>query len=587
MRFLKNILAALLISSLGLSAQQRPFHAGQTLQHIRYLSSEKLAGRYPGTEGDIKAANYIRDRFSVCGLEMMFNNGFQAFEVITGVSLAEGNLFETENLDAEIEKDYIPLSFSANGSASGQVVFAGYGIVMPGRWDDYTGIDAKGKWVLVLTGDPEPDNPQSEFIAFASDRMKAITARDNGATGLLLVKGPSTEADDKLMPAYYDKNASDAGIPVINITRKLADNLITGRGFTVANLEKELQSSMQPFSFEAFSEVRATVSLAQNKVRTQNVVAKFPGIDPVLRDEYIVIGAHYDHLGMGGTGSGSRMPDNIAAHHGADDNASGVAALIELATAFASGKAQSRRSIIFIAFGAEEMGLVGSKFFVDNLPVPLRQVKAMINLDMIGRLKEEPVLTVGGTGTAQEFEDLLTQFEAGRIFTLNRQPDGYGPSDHAAFYASSIPVLFITTGPHEDYHTPDDTWEKLNIDGLVAIQEFALDISGHLANLDKAPTFTESGAMGRRGHGRGYKIALGIIPDVASSKNGLGVDGVRQGGPAALAGLRKGDLIVGMNGLPVANIYEYMARLNTLSAGETVVVEVMREGKKEVLLVQL
>jgi aminopeptidase YwaD len=587
MHIIRTFIAVLVIANLGVKAQHNPFLPEHTLQHIMYLSSDELAGRYAGTEGDELAASYIRDRFSVYGLELMFNSGYQSFDVITGVELREGNSFSTMNFEAVVEQDYVPLSFSANTTATGQVVFAGYGIVMPSGWNDFAGIDVNGKWVLAMIGDPEPENPQSEYIAYTSDRMKAINARDQGAAGLLLVKGPSVEKEDKLMPAYYDKTASDAGIPVINITRKLANHLITGRGFNIEDLEKELQSSKQPFSFDAYTDVTANVSLGYKTVSTQNVVAMLPGKHPQLKNEYIVIGAHYDHLGMGGTGSGSRMPDSIAVHYGADDNASGVAALLEIASRFAADNADFNRSVIFAAFGAEEMGLVGSKYFVENSPVPANQIKAMINLDMIGRLKDENLLTVGGTGTAAEFDEILTQIEDGLPFTLNRQPDGYGPSDHAAFYASSIPVLFVTTGPHEDYHTPLDTWERLNTSGLVAIQEFVFDVASQLANMDETLTFTESGAMARRGHGRGYKITLGIIPDVASAKNGLGVDGVRNGGPAARAGILKGDVIIGMNGFTVSNIYEYMARLNALTAGETVVVEVMRDGKKEVLLVQL
>lgn len=587
MHIFKTFIAVCLIANLGLQAQHNPFVPEHTLQHIMYLGSDELAGRYAGTEGDELAASYIRDRFSAYRLELMYSNGYQSFDVITGVELREGNSFITQNFEAVIEHDYVPLSFSANANATGQVVFAGYGIVMPGGWNDFSGIDVSGKWALAMIGDPEPENPQSEFIAYASDRMKAINARDKGAAGLLLVKGPSFEKEDKLMPAYYDKTASDAGIPVINITRKLANHLIAGRGFTIEDLEKKLQSSKQPFSFDAFTDLTANVSLGYKTVSTQNVVAMLPGKHPQLKNEYIVIGAHYDHLGIGGTGSGSRMPDTIAVHYGADDNASGVAAMLEVASRFATDNTGLNRSVLFVAFGAEEMGLVGSKYFVENAPVSATQIKAMINLDMIGRLKDEKVLTVGGTGTAKEFDEILTQVEGGLPFTLNRQPDGYGPSDHAAFYASSIPVLFITTGPHEDYHTPFDTWNRLNTSGLVAIQEFIFDLAGHLANMDGAPTFTESGAMARRGHGRGYKITLGIIPDVASSTNGLGVDGVRNGGPAARAGILKGDVITAMNGFTVGNIYEYMARLNSLTAGETVIVEVMREGKKLVLLVLL
>jgi aminopeptidase YwaD len=570
-----------------LQAQESLFLPERSLQHIIYLSSDDLGGRYPGTAGDRLAASYIRDRFAVNGLTLLYNNGYQSFDVVTGVKLREGNSFYTRNFEAAVEEDFVPLSFSANASATGPVVFAGYGIVMPGQWDDYAEIDVTGKWVLSLIGDPEPENLQSDFIPHSSDRMKAVNAHDRGAAGLLLVKGPAIEAEDKLMPAYYDKTASDAGIPVINITRRLANHLIGGRGFRIEDLEKELQTSMQPFSFDAFTEISAQVSLAYTTVSTQNVVAELEGNHSSLKDEFIVIGAHYDHLGMGGTGSGSRMPDSVAVHYGADDNASGVAALLELAAAFPLERFELQRSIIFVAFGAEEMGLVGSKYFVDNPPVALNQIKAMINLDMIGRLKDEAVLTIGGTGTALEMDDIISDLESGRALGINRQPDGYGPSDHAAFYASSIPVLFFTTGPHQDYHTPLDTWDRINTQGLTAIQEFVFDLTKKIANRDKALTFTESGTMARRGHGRGYKIALGIIPDVASSRNGLGVDGVRQDGPAARAGILKGDLITGMNGMPVNNIYEYMARLNTLSAGDTVIVEVIRNGKKEVLLVQL
>ncbi|MGB4205769.1 MAG: M20/M25/M40 family metallo-hydrolase [Bacteroidales bacterium] len=587
MRFLKIITATLIFYGIFWQLNAQSFSEKNFLQHIKYLSSDKLQGRYPGTEGNRLAAEYIRDHFANAGLELIYDNGFQSFDVVTGVKLIGENYLITENFNATVENDFIPLSFSANATASGHVVFVGYSIVMPDKWDDYAGIDVKGKWVLSLTGDPEPDNPKSDFIAHSSDRQKALNARDRGAIGLLLVKGAGHDKEDKLMPAYYDKNASDAGIPVINITRKLADHLISGRGFTIEDIEKELQASLQPFSFETFTDIKAKVSLEYVKVSTQNVVAVLHGNSNEPSEEYIVIGAHHDHLGMGGTGSGSRMPDSLGVHHGADDNASGVAALLELASKMASKQSRNNRSILFVSFGAEEMGLVGSKYFVSNLPVPATQIKTMINLDMIGRLKEDSVLTIGGTGTAKEMDEILSLFENDLPFKISRQPDGYGPSDHAAFYAFSIPVLFFTTGAHEDYHTPLDTWDKINIAGLEAISDFAYDLCNYLADRTENITFTESGTMTRTGMGRGYKITLGIIPDYASTNQGLRVDGVRQEGPAARAGIIKGDVIIAMNGLQVGNIYDYMARLNTLNAGDTVTVEVMRNGKKEVLLVQL
>ncbi len=576
----------LLLAASFSQAQYKNIDPALLGKHISYLASDKLEGRYPGTQGDKLAADYIRNYFRSLRLALPFDKGLQHFSVVTGVELLQGNLVEVNNKSFTVNKDFVPLSFSSNASVEAPVTFAGYGIVAQGLWDDYEGLNVTNQWVMMLAGDPEPDNPQSRLIAFSGDRLKAIHAKDRGAAGMLLVRGESLEKEDKLMPAFYDKTASDSGIPVIHITRALANEILAGAGASIESIEKKILANKSPSGFGTSAVLKAAVKIGLKNVNTQNVVSILPGSDPILKNEYLVIGAHFDHLGWGGKGSGSRMPDTTAIHYGADDNASGVAGILELARVLRNGKPIGR-SIIFVAFGAEEMGVVGAKYFVDNPPVPIAKIKAMINLDMIGRLKPDASLNIGGTGTAAEMEALLNQVEADHTLVINRQPDGYGPSDHASFYAAGIPVLFFSTGAHDDYHTPGDSFNKIDLKGQTKVLSWVYDIASRMATFNQPLTFTESGTMARRGQGRGYKVTLGLIPDVASSRQGLGVDGVRKDGPAARAGIRKGDVIVAINGLSVSNVYEYMARLNTLVAGEIVSVEVMRDGRKEILLVQL
>jgi len=324
------------------------------------------------------------------------------------------------------------------------------------------------------------------------------------------------------------------------------------------------------------------------KERAQNVVAMLKGSNPALAGQYIIIGAHYDHLGMGGQGSGSRMPDTVAVHYGADDNASGVAGVIELAEKLASEKGNIGRSIVFMAFDAEEMGLIGSKYFVENPLVDLEEVIAMINFDMIGRLKPAKTVAIGGTGTSEETEQLLKDLEKNSGLEFKLSPEGFGPSDHAAFYNKDIPVFFISTGAHGDYHTPYDNVEAINALGEVMVVKFAEKLVKELANRDDMLTFQEAGPKTRARHGYNFKVTFGIMPDFTSTENdGLRVDAVRGDGPAFAGGMEKGDKIVAIDGKSVGNIYDYMGRLKNLEAGQIVTVDVIRNGKVEVLLIQL
>jgi hypothetical protein len=587
-KIFKKILFGFLSISLISSCQLRnpKITTGEIDKHIQYLASETLKGRYPGTPESKIAADYIKNELLKSRLKLIGDNGIQNFEVVTNIVAGENNKLELESISGVLNESFAPFAYTSNASIDAEVVFAGYGFSINTdeiSWNDYENIDVKGKWVLILMGDPETENANSIFAQYAGERDKVITAKDKGAAGILFVNGLLFDKEDKLISLNFDKTRSNAGLPVVHIKRDLADKLIKTN--TIASLEKKLKENKKSASFSTGTKLNATTDVEQYKVLTQNIVAVIEGKE--LKDEFIVLGAHWDHLGMGGIGSGSRMPDTVAVHYGADDNASGVAGIIEIAEKIAKQK-QRKRSVLLIAFGAEEMGLLGSNYFTANPLFKLNQLKAMVNLDMIGRLKEDRSLMISGTGTAVESENLLHTLNADSVFKLNMQTEGFGPSDHAAFYAKDIPVFFLSSGAHQDYHTPYDHADSINLVGSKAVADYTFNLMMDLINRDTNLSFQEAGPKQRATGGRMYKVTLGIMPNFTSTENnGLGVDGVRKGGPAEAAGMKKGDRIIAINGLPVTNIYEYMSRLNKLEAGTTVNVDVIRNDKKIILLVNL
>lgn len=560
--------------------------------YVEFLASDSLKGRKPGTPEINVAAGYILDHFREAGLRPMAENGYQWFEIVTEVMLGDDNGLVFGNEAGIIGKDYTPLAFSGSGAVEAKVVFAGYGFAIDAdslKWNDYAGIDPRGKWVMIFRADPEPDNSESKFIPYGDIRAKVLTAKDKGAAGVLLVTPKTMEKEDKLMTLVAENNDVTAGLPVIHITRELAGRIIKVSGIAIDSLNGQIISSKAPKSFELEVILSATVTVVQRRERTANVLAMLEGSDPSLAGEYLVVGAHYDHLGLGGPGSGSRMPDTTAIHNGADDNASGTAMVMALARAMAIEGNRPRRSMIFAAFSAEEIGLLGSKYFNSNPPVELKKIDAMFNFDMVGRFdKEKNAISVSGTGTSGEADSLLRSLEEGLPFSVIHSPDGYGPSDHAAFYSSNIPVFYFNTGVHTDYHTPFDDAGLLDYKTSAEVGDFAASV---IMAVDKMPrlTFREAGRKDQSGRtGRRLKVTLGIMPDFAGTeKKGLRIDGVTKDGPADKGGMKKGDIITGINGQPVGNIYEYMSRLQKLKHGMTVNVEVIRDGRNEVLLIQL
>jgi hypothetical protein len=593
-KFLRSItIAALLAQPVFAWAQNEiDITTHEIKQHITFLASDSLKGRKPGTPEGRTAAEYIARSFSECGLKLMGEKGFQYFEVVTAVQADEKNRLAFDNFQGELGKDFVPVAFSENAGVTANVVFAGYGFDFENdslRWHDYEGVDVKGKWALVLREDPEANNPQSLFLQHAPLRKKALVARDKGAAGLLIVSGVALDEKDQLMPLHYDQIESGAGLPIIHIQRAVADKLLAESGKNIAAIEQELIKQKKPASFELNVAVSAVASVVQTKATTQNVIAFLPGADARLKNEFIIVGAHYDHLGFGGPGSGSRQPDTLAIHNGADDNASGVAALLEIAEKLAANRKRLQRSLLFVSFGAEEMGLLGSKFFTQNPLIDLKQVKMMFNLDMVGHLNPETkAITLGGTGTAAGLDGIVQHHNGPYGFDLKLSPEGYGPSDHASFYAENIPVLFFFTGVHEQYHTPEDDTEGINFAGEKSIADYAYDLIVTLANQEPALVYQEAGPKSRPSAGRGFKVTLGVVPDFSSAeKTGFRIDGVRKGGPADRAGMQKGDIIVAIEGKAVTNIYDYMYRLNELKPGQRASVEFIRDGKKTILIVEL
>ena len=587
---LRSSLALLLVTaSCNLSAQvSESIEADELRTHVEYLASDALKGRMPGTPGGDSAAAYIRDRFREAGLELLGDNGYQSFDIVQGVEAGDGCTLTAAGEAAELGSSFMPLSFSGEGALTAGVVCPGFGFDFEsdtGAWHDYAGLDVKGKWVLILRG--SPDDESGDYDPFMSLRKKAMVARDHGAAGVLFTAGPTFDKDDALVELDYQRQESSMDIPVLSITRGIANRLL--QQTTVAELEARLIEAKQPLPAACIGAVEAEVQLVRRSITAHNVIGMIRGSDPALADEYIVLGAHYDHLGMGGPGSGSRRPDTTAVHNGADDNASGVAAVIEIAERLAANSAGLTRSLIAVAFSAEEMGLLGSKYFVDHPPVDIENMTLMGNLDMVGRMEVgKKSLSIGGTGTATDLDTLVKEAAAKQGFAVKLSPEGYGPSDHAAFYSRNIPVLFFFTGVHQDYHTPADDADLLNYEGSKHIGDLITDILLDVAGRNEALAFEEAGPKSRPSTSKRFKVTLGIMPDVSSSETkGLRADAVIKGRPADRAGMQKGDIIVAMEGKPVGGIYEYMNRLSDFKPGQRISVEVLRGEERVVLIVEL
>ena len=544
-------------------------------KHETYLASDKLEGRKSGFKGNNEAAEYIANEFKTIGLAPLGDKQtyFQNFEVVSELQFGKKNNLELivgkKKTSYKLNKEFQPLGFTLDTSVSGNVVFVGYGISAPEQqYDDYAGIDVKNKIVIALRGTPDSDSPHSQFAKYAPLRYKAMQARNSGAAAIIIVTPTSEDSSDALIKLKYDNSFSNSGIAAVNVSRKIANLWLASKKITIDSLQSIINQNKKPNSF-SLENVSATISTEVLKIhkQTQNVVGILNAPNAVS-DEYLIIGAHFDHLGYGGEGSGSLEPSKNEIHNGADDNASGTSAMIEIARLLASKKESLKRNIVFLGFSGEEMGLLGSAHYTKSPVLPLEKSVAMINLDMVGRLKENK-LTIQGTGTSTNWETILHTLNSDSLFILALVKDGFGPSDHASFYMKNIPVLFFFTGVHEDYHKPSDDYDKINYEGLTKITEFAVKTAFAVDTLSVRPDFQKTQQqMASGGSGRGFRVTIGTVPDYSEGVVGYKISDVRKNSPAEKAGLKGGDVIIKLGKTEIKSIYDFMYSLENFKPGD-------------------
>ena len=598
-RPLRNLLVALVVlMPYSGWAQTATTPEGQRiLEHVRILSSDEYAGRAPGTDGIEKAATYLENAFTSTGLKPMGTKGYRyPFTMTTAAILGPKNsvgfdvVVERPGVPLEATKptkiswklgvDYQPYAWTESRSVTGPVVFAGYGLsVKDKNYDDYSTIDVKGAVVIVLRGLPKWAENDDAFTQQAALRAKATLAREKGAVAVCFVNEQG-DSSDVLARFGLDRLGANSGIVAVQVRRTPCARIFPPKETSMFVAEATINKEKKPASF-ALTRTTATVStdVVLQESQTSNIIGMVEGTDPALKGQYVVIGAHYDHLGMGDENSlaASREPD---VHHGADDNASGTSAVLELAARFAKNPA--KRSMLFMGFSGEEKGLIGSKAWVSTPTVPLSDVVSMINLDMVGRLKDNKV-NVQGYGTSSKWPAIVDSAKAYAGLAVSTTADGFGPSDHSSFFSKDIPVLFFFTGLHSDYHRPSDTWDKINADGTAKVVAMAERAARDIANADDRPDFVKPEPNKTQSGSIALKVSLGVIPDYADDPKGLKITGVRAGSAAEKAGLQGDDVITKIDAMTIKNIYDLMASLGTYKPRDTAKIVVIRGGKEVTL----
>ena len=543
----------------GQACPVSPPGAVAVLDHVRWLADDALAGREAGSAGERCAAAYLATRFSELGLQPAGPDGgwYQPFPVRSGSELGAANRLEISGRPEALGKSWTPYGFSGSGEVEGRLVYAGSGVSAPGTPQDrFAHLDLEGAIAVIDADAPGLSGLQRD------PHFRATVMAGRRAAGLIVLLPAG-----RPLPALADEMRPFVRIPVIAVT---------------GEREREVRRLV-----EAGAIARISAEVTPRVVEAYNVVALLPGQRG--GSQAVVVGAHYDHLGMGG--EGSLAPDSREVHNGADDNASGAAALIEIAGRLRTGPPPGA-SILFVAFGGEERGLLGSSHYVTHPAVPLARTRAMINLDMVGRLGDG-ALTIFGMATAAEWEQVVRAANGAQPdpLRLSLLPDGFGPSDHAAFWGQGVPVLHFFTGTHEDYHRPSDDWQRVDPDGLERVAALAADVASRLAGspseaavaltaAEPEPAAHGAPASGQPSASGGYGPYFGSIPDMTPQDFGVRITGVREDSPAARAGLRSGDVIVSFGGKEIADLYAFTYALQEHQPGDQVEVVVSRDGER-------
>ena len=532
------------------------------LADVAWLADDARGGRGLGTPGLAAAADWLEQQYALIGLEPAAGNGGyrQSFQVVVEVERGPATRLSVGSEDLAAEDFTVP-GFSASGTVTAPVVFAGWGVVSEeNAIDDYQGIDARGRIVLVRRYTPEDGAFEDETLRrrLSDLRYKAFTARERGAVGLLVADLPleGEDQEESPLPAMRVDPQGGAGIPVAVMNRSWGQRILDGA-----------------------TEVSLTTDVVERTHEVDNIVGRISADERL--PGAVVLGAHYDHLGFGG--ASSLAPDAHEPHNGADDNASGTAALLEAARVLSARREQLGRDVIFVAFTGEENGLLGSSQFTREPPpgAAPEGLLAMLNMDMVGRLRNDRLAVLGGA-SAEEWEAVIQPFCAAFELECELGGDGYGPSDQMSFYAAGVPVLHFFTGAHDDYHKPSDDAASINAAGGVRIAGLVADVALQLTTLEGL-TYLAAEAPAPLGDVRSYGASLGTIPDYTGSPDnrpGMRLAGVRPGGPADRAGLQRGDWIVELSGREVRDIYDLMYVLREVKPGEQGTVVVERDGER-------
>ena len=586
-----------------------------------FLAGPECEGRGVGTAGLNKAADYVAAAFKAAGLKPGGKNDayFQPFKInnfpdLDGPSQLSFAGPDDTTIAVEANTEFKPTGFSTGGKASGGIVFVGHGITAPNlKYDDYAGVDVKGKWVIIIRRTPRAENnkegrfdssvPAGSDTPFSALSGKLDNALGRGVKGVIFVSDTLTAGEADRLVSFDDHKYIDtaARFPVLHLKRAMASKLLqAATGKKLTELEADNDKDLKPVSVELKDwKADAEVGVTRKEVPVKNVVGVLEGSGP-LADETVVIGAHYDHLGYGdGPLSAGGNAAQGKVHYGADDNGSGTTGLMELARRFGAMKERRGRRIVFIAFSGEERGLLGSVYYCNNPVFPLNKTAAMVNLDMIGRLRSgpgdwlgltiKPRMVVYGTGTGDSFDRTIDAAELRFGLKILKVPGGIGRSDHESFYKKQVPVLFLFTGLHDEYHRPTDTVDKIDFKAMATVVTLTEDLVLDLGTTLARPKYREQSG--------GFEdplnptpprpgVRLGVRPDYAyMGGDGMRIEGVTGGGAADKAGLKDGDVIVEIGGIPVRSVNGYMSSLVGKKPGDTIEVTVLRGGKKTMLKV--
>jgi hypothetical protein len=585
--------------------QESPSNMEQRLRaDLSYLSDDQREGRGVGTQGLYDAGEFIAKRFTELGLNTKVFGGspFQEFGVPNGFEAAKSsddkppkNWLKIDGADRpnlELGKHWNPLSLGSNGAFNGELVFVGYGITAKDyNYDDYANIDVKGKVVIVLRKEPQTaegnlfgGNTTSGYAYFST---KELNAKQHGAAAMIVVNDSksATQTNDRVLATTEGGRAMNSSqVPTLSMSREaLEPLLVKSLGKTLDQLEAQIADTKRPASQRLPNvQISGQVEVVPSKATVRNVAALLPGAG-ALAQEYIIVGAHYDHVGMGG--EGSLAPGTIAVHNGADDNGSGTVSILEVARLLSQNQAPNRRSILFMTFAAEERGLLGSEHYVRHPAIPLEQTVAMVNLDMIGRM-HEGVLVVFGMGTASEFSQWLDEANQPVKLDLSKENAGLGPSDHQSFYQRGIPIFHFFTGLHAQYHRPSDDLELIDFSGLARITLLVASLTEQLAIKPNRPTFQQTSEQARIGSNPGRRRATLGVSYEATAAN-CRITSVGEGSPAMIAGIQAGDVITKINESPINNGDDLATTIRRLKIADEIVVHLERNQQSIQVRVKL